>query len=80
MQIQMHDIEAHVAGPRDPDQRVEVGHIEIHLHALLVGEAGDFEDVFLEESQRVGVGQHDRRHLRRELALQVIEVDQSVSA
>src|SRR5438105_1026607 len=67
VQIEVHDIEAHVAGPRDADQRVEVRTVVVEERTGVVRQLRDLQDVFLEDSERVRVGQHDRGDVRVEV-------------
>ena len=36
VQVQVDDVESHVAGAGDPDQSIEVGPVVVKLHPLLV--------------------------------------------
>ena len=67
VQIEVHDIEAHVAGPRDADQRVEVRTVVVEERTGVVRQLRDLQDVLLEDSERVRVGQHDRGDVRVEV-------------
>ena len=68
MQIQVHDIDAEVAGARLAHQRVHVGAVHVEQTAFGVHDLGNFVDLLLEDAQRVRVGEHERRdifiHLR----------------
>ena len=55
----MHDVEAHVAGPGDAEDGVEVGAVVVEEPAHLVHGGGDLGDVLLEQPERVRVGEHD---------------------
>ena len=59
MQVEVHDVEAHVAGPADAEHGVEVGAVVVEQPAGLVHEPGDLGDVLVEEAEGVGVGEHE---------------------
>ncbi len=63
VQVHVDDVEAHVAGPDDAQDGVEVGAVVVQETADLVDGGGDLGDVLLEEAQRVRVGQHDAGHV-----------------
>ena len=64
MQVDVQDVEAHVAGPAHAHDRVEVGAVAVRERADLVHEARDLADVLVEQAERVRVGEHDRRDVR----------------
>ena len=70
VQVQVHQVDAEIAGARLPDQRVHVGAVHVEQAALSVQNLGDLVDLLLEDAQRVGVGEHERGdifvHLRCE--------------
>ena len=78
VQVEMADIGAVVAGPRQPDLRVQVGAVEIDLSAMAMHDVADLADVLLEHAVGGGIGDHDRgeiaRVLRR-LGAQIVDVD-----
>ncbi len=49
---------------REPDERVEVRPVDVHLTTRLVYEVADLADVLLEDAVRRRVGDHDRRDTR----------------
>ena len=55
----MADVGAIVAGPRQPDLRVQVGAIEIDLPAMAVNDVADFANMLLEHAVGRGIGDHD---------------------
>src|SRR5258705_159529 len=59
MQIEMADIGAVIAGPRQPDLRIHVGAVEINLSAMLVDDVANVADVLLEHAVGRGIGDHD---------------------
>jgi hypothetical protein len=73
----VHDVEAHVTGPDDAENGVEVGAVVVHQPADVVHGGGDLGDVLLEQAQRVGVRQHDAGHLLVQQRAQGGHVDQA---
>ncbi len=63
VQVDMHDVEAHVTWTAGTQHGVEVGTVVVHQTACFMHHLGNVGDVGLEESQRVGVGHHHGRHL-----------------
>ena len=59
MQVQVHKVETHVAGTRHAHDRVQVRAVIVVHAARLAHNAGDFEDVFVKQTQRVGVCEHE---------------------
>ena len=78
VQVEMADIGAVIAGPRQPDLRVHVGAVEIDLSAMAMHDVADLADVLLEHPVGGGIGDHHGgeifRMLRR-LGAQIIDVD-----
>ena len=52
VQIQMTDVGADRGGTRQPDLRVHVGAVHVHLTAVLVDDVADLADVVLEDAVR----------------------------
>ena len=71
----MHDVEAHVARPRDAHHRVQVGAVVVEGAAHVVNHCGDLLDALVEEAERVRVGQHQARDVLVGLGAQVVDVD-----
>ena len=59
VQIEMADIGAVIAGPRQPDLRIHVGAVEIDLPAMAMHDVADLADVLLEHAVGGGIGDHD---------------------
>jgi hypothetical protein len=78
VQVDVHGVDAEVAGLHAPDDGVEVGAVRIEVRARGVGQACDLEDVALEQAAGVRVGDHDRGDLVGELGLQVTQVHAAV--
>ena len=60
VQIEVHHVDAEIAGPRDADQRVHIGAVHVEHGALVVQDLGHAHDVVLEHAERVRVGHHQR--------------------
>ena len=73
----MDDVEAHVPGPGHAQDGVEVGAVVVQQAADLVHRRRDRGNVLLEEPKRVGVGQHDARHVPIQAGPEGLEVDQA---
>src|SRR3979411_1324956 len=58
VQIEMADIGAVIAGPRQPDLRIHVGAIEIDLSAMAMHDLANLAYVLLEHAMGRGIGDH----------------------
>ena len=74
VQVEMHHVDAEIAGPRDSHQRVHVGAIHVKHGALGVQNLRRLHDVLFEDAERVGVGHHQRRHVSVRRARQRFQV------
>src|SRR5947209_6523753 len=63
VQVEVHHIKAHVAGARNAQHSIGVSAIIIELPTNLVYQRCNLHDLAIEETQRVGVGHHDRGNL-----------------
>ena len=75
MQIEVHDINAKIAGARDANQRVHVGAVHVDKAAFVMHDAADFADVLFENANSVGVGDHQARDIIRHRLRQRFEID-----
>ena len=71
----MDDVEAHVARPRLPDDRVQVRAVVVEQGSARVEDLGHFRDVLVEEAERGRVRQHQPRGALVHLRPQVVEVE-----
>ena len=78
VQVVVDDVEAHVAGPRDAHDRVQVGAVVVERGPRLVHDPRDLLDVAVEQAERVGVGQHQAGDVVGRLGAQVVEVHAAV--
>ena len=60
VQVEVHDIHAESPGLGDTDQRVHVRAIHVEQRAFLVENLRDALDVRLEDTQRIGIRDHER--------------------
>ena len=67
MRVEVHHVGAEIAGPRDAQNGVHVGAVEIDQSAGVVHQLGDVADLPVEHAQRVGVGDHEHGRLLVEL-------------
>ena len=81
VQVQVADVAAELSGSGQPDQRVEVGAVDVDLAAGVVHGRADLGDVLLVHAVRRRVGDHQRRQpvgVLADLGAQVVEVDVAV--
>ena len=60
VKIQVHHVDAEIAGAGDARQRVHVGAVHVEQRALGVQDFGDFGDALLENAERRRIGDHQR--------------------
>jgi len=65
VQIEVRDVGAELAWSGEPDERIEVGAVDIHLAAVRVHDVADLSDARLEHAVRRRVRHHDRREIVR---------------
>ena len=75
VQVDVHGVDAEIAGPHAPDDGVEVGAVAIEVAARPVHRVGDVDDVVLEQAAGVGVGDHGAGDVGAELGLEGGEID-----
>ena len=63
VQVEVADVGAEVAGAAQPDLRVHVGAVHVHLAAVLVDDVAHLGDRLLEDAVRRRVRDHQRREL-----------------
>ncbi|MNN44189.1 hypothetical protein D3C81_1584670 [compost metagenome] len=74
VQIKVHNVKAHVAGAGDAHDRVGVGAVIIQQTAGFMHNLGDLYDLFLEQAQRVRVGEHQRSRVFADSRSQRVQV------
>ena len=78
VQVEMADIGAVIAGPRQANLRIQIGAVEIDLPAMAVHDVADLADMFLEYAMSRRIGDHHRGEVLRMrfgLGAEVIDVD-----
>ena len=78
VQVEVHDVEAHVARARAAHHRVEVRAVVVQRRADAVDDLGDLLDVAVEHAERVRVGEHQAGDVLVGLGAQVLDVDAAV--
>ena len=78
VQIDMQDIDAEIAGPRDADHRVQIRAIHVDQRAMGVYEIRNRRNVALKDSQGVGIGDHHRCDIVAHRLTKSLEVDGSL--
>ena len=78
VQVQVHHVDAEVAGAHLADQRVHVGAIHVEQRALGVENVGDLVDLVFEDAERRGIGEHQRGGVFVDLAREGFEIDAAV--
>ena len=76
VQVHVHDVKAHVARTHGAEDRVQVRAVVVEQSTDVVHRRGDLGDLLFEESERVGVGQHDAGDVGTERGFQLLEVNQ----
>ena len=74
VEVDVHDIEAHVARTAFAEKGVEVSAVVVHQATSLVHHFGDFQYARLEDTEGVGVGHHHGCHLVTHLCEELAEV------
>ena len=77
VQVQVHDIESHIARTYHTEKRVHVRSVIIEQSAAAVYEGCNLANLFLEQSQCVRVGHHDAGDVISQKRFQVSHVDQT---
>ena len=75
VQVEVHDVDAEVAGANLADQRVHVGAVHVEQRALVVEHVGDLVDLLLEDAEGVGIGEHERGDIVIDLRYERGDVD-----
>ena len=78
VQVEVDDVEAHVPGPADAHDRVQVRAVVVERRADAVDDPRDLLDPGLEQAERRRVGEHQAGDVLVGLRAQVVEVDVAV--
>ena len=80
VQVDVHGVDAEVAGAHLADDGVEVGAVGVEVGAGRVHGVGNAHHIALEQAAGVGVGEHDGGNLGREPLLHLLGIDGAVRA
>ena len=58
VQVDVHDVEAHITRTTSSQHRVQVGTIVVHQTTAVVDELRNFRDTRLEKSEGIGISHH----------------------
>ena len=75
MQVDVDDVEAHVARARDAADGVQVRPVVVHERARRVEDVADLLDVLVEEAERRRVRQHQAGGVLVDLPAEIVDVD-----
>ena len=78
VQVHVDAVKAHVAGAHHAHDGVEIGPVIVAEAAGLVDQAGDLQDVLIEEAHGVGIGEHEPRGVLPQDRLQGLQVHAAV--
>src|SRR5207244_13571651 len=78
VQIEMDDVEVHLAGRGAAQDRVEVRPVVVEQAARVVHELGDVQNVFFEDPKGVRIRQHEGERLRTGGGLERFQVDPTI--
>ena len=78
VQVQVDAVEAHVAGADYAHNGVQVGTVVVAQTASLVDQAGDLQDVLIEDTYGVGVGKHQTGGILAQNSLQRLQIHAAV--
>ena len=74
MQVDVHDVEAHVARTAFAEERVEVSTVVVHQAAGFVHHLRNLHHARLEDTKGVGVGHHHGCHLVAQFIKELAQV------
>src|SRR5437879_12804647 len=78
VQIEMDDVEVHLAGRGAAQDRVEVRAVVVEQAARVVHDLGDVQDVFFKDPKGVRIRQHEGERLRTGGGLARFQVDPTI--
>jgi len=78
VQVEVHDVKAHVAGARRAHDRVHVRAVVVAKSARVVDDLRDLQNVFIEDSERVRIRQHQPRGVGPDVCAKGTKIHRSV--
>jgi len=75
MQIEMHDVESQFGRFNDPQQSIHIGAIAVYQSTSLMHDADYFDDVFIKQSEGIGIGNHNSGQLFVAFGCEIIQID-----
>ncbi|MPM11535.1 hypothetical protein SDC9_57881 [bioreactor metagenome] len=78
MQVEVHHVEAHVAGTRGAHDGVHVRAVIVAEPTRVVDDSGGFKDVAVEYAERVGVCEHQARRFLPDGVFQRAEIHRAI--
>jgi len=77
VQIRVNDVDAHVAGAGDANERVEIRAVAVQIRALAVKDVRHRANLALENAERVRNGDHQRGDILVDCLLQDVQIHRS---
>ncbi len=62
MEVELQHVEAKIARTYDPQERVHVGAVSVHQASATMNQFDHFQCIFLEEPERIRIGEHQTGH------------------
>ena len=75
--VVVHHVHAEVAGPRDAEDGVHIGAVEVDQGALAMYQIGNLRDLVIEDAERIWVGNHENGGASVELGREIGEIDEA---
>ena len=75
VQIQMHTVESHIPRTRTSDDGIEVRPIVVAKAARFVDDAGDFQNIRIENAERIRIREHKARGILADRFFQLFQID-----
>ncbi len=75
VQVEMDDINIHITWPRDSDQSIHVGPVHVDKTSFAMDNLRDSFYIHFKNTESVGVGDHQSRHIFGHVLGEAAEVD-----
>ena len=80
MQVDMHNVKAHIAGANNAHYRVQVCAVVIEQTACLVNDVGNLLNIALKQTEGGGVGEHQTRSVGADCCTQRVKINAAVGS